>query len=269
MGVRILGVAWLLAAGCVTSSQGKAMQSQLDNVDKRLTAQEQILEGRVKQLDDSIDRATKMLARNSADLGTQVDTFSQEMASFAGRLETLQRTIDAARTEIAAVKTTQVDLTTRLESIERQLGIRPGVPGETVTPTVDKTVLFDGALAKLQAGQNADARNQFRTFLQAFPQDDKADEAQYYVGQSFYKEKEYEKAIAEFQRVVDVFPKSEMADDAFLQAGVSALDGKLCVEAGAYLGELVRRFPTSPLAKTAKQKLDHVKKNAKNKKVCR
>jgi tol-pal system protein YbgF len=267
----VLAVVWALAPGCfwaTTKHEGEVMQGQIKNLDTRVTAQEQVLSGRVKQLDESIDKATKMLARNSADLGTRVDGFSDELAKFAGRLETLQRSIDAARSELAQVKQDQQSLATRMDSIERQLGITPGQP--TSQPvTVDKAVLFDGAYQKLQAGKFDDARREFRLYVQAFPQDDKADDAAFYIGETFFKQKDFEKAIAEYQKVIDTWPKGDMADDAFLQAGLAALEKGWCVDAGAYLGELVRRFPTSPLVKTARTKLDYVKKNAKNTKVCK
>ena len=265
----------LLAPGCfwaTTKHEGEVMQEQIKNLDERVKGQEQVLGGRVKQLDESIDKATKMLARNSADLGTRVDGFSDEIAKFAGKLDTLQRTIDAARTEIAQLKADQQNLSQRMDNIEKNLGIVPGQAGSqpaTLPAGVDKKTVFDGAYQKLQAGQFDDARREFRLYAQAFPQDDKADDAVFYIGESFFKQKDYEKAIAEYQRVIDTWPKGDMADDAFLQAGLAALEKGWCVDAGAYLGELVRRYPTSPLAKTARTKLDYVKKNAKNTKVCK
>ncbi len=273
MGITRLA-ALLALSGCfwvTTKHDGEVMQQQIKNLDQRVSAQEQVLSGRVKQLDDSIDKATKMLARNSADLGTRVDQFSDEIAQFAGRLEMLQRSIDAARSELAQVKQDQQSLSGRMDSIERQLGIAPGQPGQPGSQpvTVDQTVLFDNAYKALQAGKFDDARRQFRLYVQAFPQDDKADDAAFYIGETFFKQKDYEKAIAEYQRVIDTWPKGDMADDAFLQAGLAALEKGWCVDAGAYLGELIRRYPQSPLVKTARQKLDYVKKNSKNKKVCK
>jgi len=266
-------VALFALSGCfwvTTKHDGEVMQQQIKSLDQRVGAQEQVLSGRVRQLDESIDKATKMLARNSADLGTRVDAFSDEIARFAGKLEQLQRTLDAARSELAQVKQDQGQLATRMDSIERQLGITPGGPTTQSQPvTVDKKVLFDGAYQALQAGKFDDARKQFRLYVQAFPQDDKADDALFYVGESFFRQKDYEKAIAEYQRVIDTYPKGDMADDAFLQAGLAAIEKGWCVDAGAYLGELIRRFPQSPLVKTARTKLDYVKKNAKNTKVCK
>jgi tol-pal system protein YbgF len=270
----VIRLAALLAlSGCfwvTTKHDGEVMQSQIKNLDGRVSAQESVLSGKVKQLDDSIDKATKMLARSGADLGTRVDGFSDELAQFAGRLEMLQRSVDAARTELAQVKQDQTSLSGRMDAIERSLGIVPGQPGQTQPAvTVDKKVLFDGAYQKLQAGKFDDARKEFRLYVQAFPQDDKADDAAFYIGESFFRQKDYEKAIAEYQRVIDTWPKGDMADDAFLQAGLAALEEKQCVDAGAYLAELIRRYPTSNLVKTAKLKLEYVKKNAKNAKVCK
>src|SRR5215470_266224 len=128
--------AWLFllaaAPGCfwaTTKHEGEVMQEQIKSLDTRLKSQEEALGGRVKQLDDSIDKATKMLARNSADLGTRVDGFSDELAKIAGRIDTLQRTIDAARTEVAQVKADQQTLAGRMDNIEKQLGITPGGGG--------------------------------------------------------------------------------------------------------------------------------------------
>jgi tol-pal system protein YbgF len=267
-------VAGVSGPGCfwaTTKHEGEVMQEQIKNVDTRLKQQEEALGGRVKQLDESIDKATKMLARNSADLGTRVDGFSDEIAKFSGRLDLLQRTIDAARTEVAQIKADQQTLGTRMDSIEKQLGIQPGGAGTGPTSLpagVDKQTVFDGAYQKLQAGQFDDARREFRLYVQAFPQDDKADDAEFYIGEAFFRQKDYEKAIAEYQKVIDTYPKGDMADDAFLQAGTAALQKGWCVDAGAYFGELVRRYPTSTLTKTGRTKLEYVKKNAKNKKVC-
>ena len=275
MGVRftVLVASLVFAPGCfwaTTKHEGNVMREQIKNIDTRLKTQEGILEGRVKQLDESIDKATKMLARNSADLGTQVDNFSAEIAQFAGRLEALTRTLEATRAELAEVKKTQVDLVARMDNIERGLGIKPGVPGAQPTAApVDRDALYASVATKMQAGQYADARNAARIFLQAFPDDARAANANMLVGETFAKEKDYAKAIAEYQKVVDGFPKSDVVDDAFLAAGQAALDGKLCLEANAYFGELIRRFPSSPLARTAKSKLSYVKKNAKNEKVCK
>jgi tol-pal system protein YbgF len=256
------------SACALSKGDGNAMRDQLKLIDTRLSAQEAAIGTRVKDLDESIDKATKALARNSADTGTRVDNFSEELAKVAGKIDTLQRTIDAARTEVAQVKSEQQRLVARMDSIEKQLGMQPG-QAQPGAPAIDKATLFDGAYQKLQGGSYDQARTEFRLYVRAFAQDDKADDAAFYIGESFFRQKDYEKAMVEYQRVIDTYPQGDMADDAFFQAGLAAMEMKLCREASAYLGELVRLFPQSPLLVKAKQKLDYAKKNAKNAKLCK
>lgn len=267
------------APGCfwaTTKHEGELMNEQLKTLDVRVAKQEQSMDQRAKLLDESIDKATKLLTRNSADLGTQVDKFSEELARLTGRVADLQRTADGLRSDLTVAAQQKVDadarlaaLTTRLEVLEKQLGIKAGATPTSQPVVFDKGALFDQAYQRLQAGQYAEARRLFRLFLLQAPEDERADNAQYWVGEAFYKEKDYERAIAEFQKVIDTYPKGDVADAAYLAAGSAALDELECRVAAAYLGELVKRFDKSPLVKSAKQKLDLIKKSAKNPKVCK
>src|SRR5262249_33182956 len=131
-----------------------------------------------------------------------------------------------------------------------------------------KGAMFDNAFRKLQGGQTAEARQMFRAYIQSFPGDDRADNAQFFIGESFYKEKAYKEAIAEYQRLIDTYPQSDVIDLAFMSAGPAASDAKLGPAAGAYCGELVNRSPSPPSPRPARQKLEVIKKKAKDPSVC-
>jgi TolA-binding protein len=63
-------------------------------------------------------------------------------------------------------------------------------------PVADKDAMWSEAQKKLTAGQYGDARKDLRAFIQKFAQDAKADDAQFAIGESFFKEKDYAAAIA-------------------------------------------------------------------------
>lgn len=272
----VVALALLLAApGCfwlTTKGEGSALRKDVTDLKGRVSKQEESVDTKVKQLDDSLEKATALLKRNSADVGAEVEALSKEMAALTGSIEGFRRDIEELRAQVAALTATnaqiRADYEQRLAAAEARVeALEKGA--KVVTPTApDKDTLYANATTKLQAGQLTDARKDFRDYVKKYPQDAKADDAQYWVAESFYREKQYEKAIAEFQKVIDAYPDADMADDAFLQAGTAAADMKWCVDANAYFGELVRRYPKSTLVKTAKQKLEHLKKNAKNKDVC-
>ena len=183
----------------------------------------------------------------------------------------MQRSVDNLRAENAAIAQAKAAarghdpaaLTARLDVLEKK------TPGRAADTGRQECGAFDAAYQKLQAGQYADARRLFRTYVQTFPQDDKADNAQYFVGESFYKEKDYDHAIAEFQKVIDTWPKGDMAENAYMGAGSAALEEMECRVAKVYLTELLKHFPQSQFAKTAKAKLETIAKKAKDPKVCK
>jgi len=271
-----LGVALALlcaAPGCfwfTTKNEGAKLRKEVDNLKVRTTAQEASLGDKLKQLDTSLEKATKFLSTSSANIGTEVEKLADQVAQLSAVNESLRHDIDALREEMSKQR---ADYEARMGTYaERMEALEKAVAGlqtkATPPPTADKDAIWADAQKKLAAAQYGEARKDLRTFIQKFGQDAKADDAQFAIGDTFYKEKDYEKAIAEYQRVIDSYPNGDMVDDAFLQAGLAALDMKWCVDAGAYLGELVRRYPQSSLLKTAKEKLAHIKKNAKNKNVC-
>jgi tol-pal system protein YbgF len=269
MAVRALLLLIAAAPGCfwaTTKSEGETMRTQIKDLDGRVAKEEQSIDTRVKTLDESIEKATKLLARNSADLGAQVDKFSEEIANATGQLDIMKRTVEALRAQNeqlmqqhAADEAAIAALTARVDTIEKK----------PTTPPLDKGQLYDQAMQKLQATQWAEARRLFRQYVQQWPQDDKADDAQYHVGETFYKEKDYDHAIAEFQKVIDVWPKGDMADDAYLGAANAAIDEQECRVAKVYLTELLKHFPDTSFKKTAQQKLDLITKKAKDPKVCK
>jgi tol-pal system protein YbgF len=262
------------APGCfwfTTKDEGDKLRKQVDNLNKRTGATEATLGDKLKKLDESLDKATKFLSTSSANIGTEVEKLADQTAQLAAVNESLRHDIDALREEMgkqrADYEARMGTYAERMEALEKTVAALQA-KATAPPPAADKDAMWSDAQKKLAAGQYGDARKDLRAFIQKFAQDAKADDAQFAIGESFYKEKDYEKAIAEYQRVIDGYPNGDMVDDAFLQAGLAALEMKWCVDAGAYLGELVRRYPQSAHVKTAKDKLAHIKKNAKNKNVC-
>jgi TolA-binding protein len=285
-----------LAPGCfwfTTKDEGNRLRKDVSAIDERLAKKEADLDARVKQLDESLDKATKLLARNSADLGAEVEKLGQEQAKLNGQLADQRREIDSLRAEVAALKDEnaklRADYEARLAAAEQRIASLDGgkpATGGTGTGTgtggtgtggtggtggdkpVDKDALLARADASLKAGQLTDARKDYLAFLKKYPQDAKADDAQYALGEIHYREKAYEKAIGEFQKVIDGYASGDMVDDALFRAGEAALEMKWCVDARAYFGVLVQKYPKSSLLKSAKAKLEYIKKNAKKKDVC-
>jgi TolA-binding protein len=256
---------------------------------ERMAKQEESVDERVKKLDESLDKATKLLTRNSADVGSEVENLGKEQAALNGQVQDARRQLEAMRAEVDTLKAENAklrgDYETRLAAAEQRIAALDGGkspsgggttgpvtgPGTVVTPKdsgLDKDGLLARADKSLAAGQLTDARRDYLEFVKKYAKDAKADDAQYGIGETYYRERAFEKAISEFQKIIDMYPTADTADKAFYRAGEAAMEMKWCVDANAYFGVLVQKYPKSKLVKDAKAKLAFIKKNAKKKDVC-
>src|SRR5262249_23015757 len=81
-----------------------------------------------------------------------------------------------------------------------------GPPEDPGAPRPEPLRLYRAAYGKLMAGRAAEAEADFRDFVRRWPRHDYADNAQYWLGESFYARRDYTQAAPEFQQVVARWP---------------------------------------------------------------
>jgi tol-pal system protein YbgF len=114
------------------------------------------------------------------------------------------------------------------------------------------------AFDTLKGGNYAAAVTQFKQFLQDYPNSDLDDNAQYWLGESYYVTRDYDAAATAFRTVGDKYPQSRKAPDALLKLGYTQLDQQKSDAGRATLQLVVQRFPTSDAAKLAMQRLSQL-----------
>lgn len=253
----ILALALSSLGGCVwftTKHEGKELRRDVNRVDEKLGEQEKAL----PKLQQVLDEATKLLARNSADLGNQVGTLSDEMKALNGLVQEAKRLVDEVRD--ASNRQDQ-----RLQALEQRIAEL-----ETKAVVTQKTAsqLWDEGSTAMKAGRYEEARTAFRNLLVKYAGDEKADDAQFHRGEAYFKEKKYQDSLGEYQRVFEKYGDSTLADDAAYKAGEAAEALKWCTDARAYFGLLVQRWPKSDFVAKAKAKDKALKAAAGDKKKC-
>lgn len=249
--------------GCMfftTRSTGEDLRRDVDQLKKDVEGQRTDLDSELTKTQAVTAEATKVVVRNSADLGAQVAEMQAKVAALEGQLAETTVALESLRKEIGEYRA-QTDV--KLEGLGTQAGKATGPP----IPE-DKRELFAEAERRMQAGQFDEARRLFRTYLNRHGGDERADNAQLALGDSYFREEKYAAAIGEFQKVIDAFPKGDAVDDAFLKNGQAFFKLKYCTDARVFLQELIRRFPKSPLAAEARKTLDTLDKSKKNRAKC-
>ena len=87
------------------------------------------------------------------------------------------------------------------------------------------------------------------------PDSDLADNAQYWIGESFYAQRDFDRAIQEFLQAVDGYPGGDKHPAALLKIGYSFLQTGDRDSARSYLKRLVEEFPNSDEAELARNKI--------------
>ena len=99
------------------------------------------------------------------------------------------------------------------------------------------------------------ARQIFNQLIKDYPKSKNADNAQFWIGESYYRDKWYEKAILEYQNVIEKFPHGNKVPAAMLKQGMALEQIGEKASARLILEELVKKYPKSSEAGIASQKL--------------
>lgn len=272
--LTILGVLLSLSTGCfwvTTKHEGKKLRADVQTLETRVTTKEGNLETKIQELQSVLDEATKVLRRNSADLGADFDSIKQQMRTVDGLIAAAKIATEGVSKDVQALKQTMDNdrevLAKRLESMEERLQVLETNAKKPAQPT-SPGELYASAKSAFDDGEYDKARKLFKQMVVRFPGHSRADDSQYYRGEAYFKRKDYDAAIREFQKVFDKYRTSTFADDALFRAGEAAQKLKRCSEARAYFGLLRQQFSSSSLYKKAKSKDRQLKKDAKNKRRC-
>ncbi len=126
------------------------------------------------------------------------------------------------------------------------------------SPEAEKQA-YDRAFQSLKALEYADAAELFQAFVQQYPNSEYADNAQYWLGESYYVTRNYDLALEAFQNLLSRYPDSPKVADALLKIGYTYYELKQWNEARAALEQVQQQYPGTTLARLAGSRLRSLK----------
>jgi len=256
---------------------GCALNQDVKNLERRVLQQEI----KMQQLKDDItSRQTKenRLRDQYAGQNAEVYQVREDVAKLNGRLDELEHNMDQAIKKNADAIAQlaqgsmggqpQLNLPASTEGLEPMappsppggaFGYGQGMGGSAPgSGNLSEKDLYDVAKQAYDREDYETARQGFETFLKNFPKSDEADNARFWIGESYFKEGWFQKAILEYQEVIEKYPNDNKVPSAYLKQGLSF--DKLGEKANARLvfQELIKKFPNSSEAKTARQKMNQL-----------
>lgn len=133
---------------------------------------------------------------------------------------------------------------------------QPQAESQTVAAAAgDEKADYDKAFQALKELRYADAAEAFQAFLEKYPNSQYGDNAQYWLGESYYVTRNYDIALVAFQRLMDRFPDSPKVPDALLKVGYTHYELKQWDSALAALTQVQKSYPDTTLARLAESRL--------------
>ncbi len=131
-------------------------------------------------------------------------------------------------------------------------------------PLLPAADLYQLGETELNRRRYEDARSNFRKIVERHPTSNYAPRARFLVGEAFYREGEFDKAIKEFEAFLSFFPRHEIADLVQYRLAMSYYDQMkpveqdqgITVKAIDSFKKLVRDYPDSRYASDALAKID-------------
>jgi TolA-binding protein len=255
----------LAGPGCfwvTTKSEGEALRKDLTHVQGRLDAKEKTLDDQIAQLQKVLEDATKVLKRNSADIGADVDSLRNDVRTANGLVTTVNNSINELK---QAFDTYRKGNDARMDAIEQRV---VQIESGKATASSSPEELWKLGSSAFEAARYNDAIDIFKRLSQTYPTHERAAEAVYFRGQSYSNLKDWDHAIGVYQQLFDKYPASALADDGLYFAAVAAGQLKNCTEARTYLGLIKQKYPKSNVTKQADELDRTIKKDLKNKAKC-
>ena len=270
-----LGLILLLFSSCVYDREFAYLNDQVIALNKR-----------VRTLEEGMENRLDPMRSSQAEIQSDLDQMRGELRKVSGRIEEnehlLRRAVerdlteqDAMRTAVSRLSDKMVTLEAMVEQQHRYLGLESLVPEKTqeaatVAPAVaapvagppaqppavaKETDLYENSLALFRNGRHEEAVAGFRGFLRTNPKADQAENAHFWIGESYYALRQYEQAILAYQEVIKNYPKGSKAANATLRQGMAFLEINDKTSAKLLLDRVTKNYPNTNEAKIAQQKL--------------
>lgn len=251
---------FFLFGGCASQQIAKlekdvqAIRQELQAADTKSTMQEEDLRSAYARMRSELDALRVELQKIRG---------QYEEDSFAGA-GTGQRGGDLSD-ELVFLKDELLKLSNRVQHLSEYVGLETAAVIEEKTPSgkggkatpapLDADALYNSAKQAFDNGNLEKAQKEFTEILTRFPKSAVAGNAQFWLGEIYYRGNSYEKAILEYQKVIEKYPKGSKVASALLKQGLAFEKLGQKSNARLVLEDLVKRYPGSSETLIAQKKL--------------
>ena len=251
------------------------LQGQKD-LSTQMTTDHTVIKTLIGQANDTTNRLStamgsvqKSVQDVQANSGARLDTMSTQVQGLSDNLEEIKSRLGKLNQQL-------VDLQSAVQSLDAKVsGAAPANTAPTTSPTSgtgaasptgsvppgvassapSADMLYSNGLRDITSGKYDLAKQEFQDYLKFYGDTDLASNAQFYLGEIAYAQKQYQEAVSQYDRVLTNYPKSFKLAPARFKKGMALLELGQKTAGIRELREVIRRYPGTDEEKRAKARL--------------
>ena len=270
----------------------KDMQSQMTQdhtVMKTLVEQSSDNVGKLNSTMSSLQKSVQDVQANS---GARLDTMSTQVQGLSDNLEEIKSRLGKLNQQLVDVQSSVQSLDAKISgggtaapatgaqptgsatytgptgsngfpttpSYSSSGSVSPGavnpnnaLPPPSSAPSAD--TLYSNGLRDITSGKYDLARSEFQDYLRFYGTTDLASNAQFYLGEIAYSQKNYDLAVSEYDKVLTGYPRSFKTAPARLKKALANIELGQKATGVRELREIVKKYPGSEEDRRARAKL--------------
>jgi tol-pal system protein YbgF len=267
--------------GFATAGDGQTLAREIDKIYSELSAlrkENSSLENKISALSDENQKLRTELLFRLENLQSEIRTLSTGVEEYKDYFKRPSKEIGRVKEDVEVrlkvleekrknLEEKIKEMEDRLKGVEgkiKQAELEKSSPAKEVLPEAKRLSAGMGDLYKVayetfQRGDFEGARKKFGAFLKQYPNAELSGNAQFWIGETYYQKKDFEKAILEYEKAISKHPESSKIPAALFKQALSFLELGDKTNARNLLRRVIERFPHSEQSEMAKKKLETIK----------
>ncbi len=212
------------------------------------------------EIKESCQSSKSFNEQKYAELQSEIDTLNTNIREGNAKSNDAIQHMNDIDKKISRLARSIQTLNTRLTKLEKKLG-NPKKPQATQTPiplqndvtgaTSSMEYLYNDAYQSFIRGKYPAARKKFTLFLKKYPHTAYSDNARFWIGETYYAEGDFERAILEYEKVRRKYPHGDKVPSSLLKEGMAFIKLNDKTDGKILLKKLVKKYPHTDQAKIA------------------
>jgi len=221
----------------------------------------------VGKLNGTMNSLQKSVQDVQANSGARLDTMSTQVQGVSDNLEEIKSRMGKLNQQLVDLQNTVQSLDAKISGTAPATtgstsapppsgsGFAPSGGGAPTGPAPSADTLYSNGLRDITSGKYDLARSEFQDYLKYYGDTDLASNAQFYLGEIAYSQRNYDQAVNEYDRVLTNYPKSFKLAPARLKKGMALIEQGQKPAGVRELREVVKRYPGTEEERRARAKL--------------